>query len=87
MQGHTQKTVASDFAVAEAVVSESYREYHDVSYDEFCSIGSQLADTCNNLNGSVIRAGFVDVVKLAAVMATYAARVADEEVLPLIPSE
>ena len=68
---------------AVAVAGASYREYHDVGYDEYGSMESQRAID----DGSVAGPGLVDVVELASSIATYAARIAAEATPPPLPSE
>ncbi len=66
---------------AEAIAGCDYKESHDLGYDEYCSMKSQRAVDDGDIRGQ----GLVDVVELAASIATYAGRVAAEATPPQLP--
>ncbi len=68
---------------AAAIAGADYKESYDVGYDEYGSMESQRAVD----DSAIVGPGLVDVVELAASIATYAGRVAASATPPQLPSE
>jgi hypothetical protein len=68
---------------AAAIASADYKESYDVGYDAYVSMESQRAVD----DGAIVGQGLVNVVELAASIATYAGRVAASATPPQLPSE
>ncbi len=68
---------------AAAIAGADYKESYDVGYDAYGSMESQRAVD----DGAIVGPGLIDVVELAASIATYAGRVSASATPPQMPSE